>query len=154
MTGNPQVVQALNHLLGLELSAIYQYSVHALAYANWGYAKLNEYTFKRAKAEMEHAEHLIERILFLGGTPKMDAPLNLKIGSKADAMLGFDRQSEVDTIRDYNTAIDLCLEVSDAATRKVLQEIVGEEDQHLFNLEERLTQIAQMGLDNFLSTQA
>ena len=47
MKGNEKVLEALNHLLADELTAISQYMVHAEMCANWGYHKIAEMTEKR-----------------------------------------------------------------------------------------------------------
>ena len=46
---------------------------------NWGYKKLADYIKKQSIDEMKHAEVLIERVLFLDGTPSME-PLKLTVG--------------------------------------------------------------------------
>jgi bacterioferritin len=79
MNGNPKVIKELNDALREELTAINQYFLHAEMCENWGYKKLSDYIKKQSIDEMKHAEALIERVLFLDGTPSMD-PLNLTVG--------------------------------------------------------------------------
>ena len=74
MKGNPKVIQALNQALAEELTAISQYFLHAEMCENWRYDRLGEYIKKQSIDEMKHAEALIERILFLDGTPNMTEP--------------------------------------------------------------------------------
>jgi bacterioferritin len=69
MKAKPKIIEKLNALLADELTAINQYIVHSEMCANWGYERLHEAIEKRAITEMKHAEKLIERILFLDGTP-------------------------------------------------------------------------------------
>ena len=80
MKGNEKVLEQLNHALREELTSINQYFLHAEMCENWGYDKLSKYIKKQSIGEMKHAEALIERILFLDGTPSMD-PLALTIGT-------------------------------------------------------------------------
>ena len=72
MRGNDKVIAELNEALREELTAINQYFIHAEMCHNWGYHRLGSYIRKQAIDEMKHAEVLIERILFLDGTPKME----------------------------------------------------------------------------------
>jgi len=79
MKGSPEVLEQLNKALREELTAINQYFLHAEMCENWGYDRLSEYIKKQSIGEMKHAEALMERILFLDGTPSMQ-PLELAIG--------------------------------------------------------------------------
>ena len=72
MQGNPKVIAALNAALKEELTAISQYFLHAEMCENWKYSKLGDFIKKQSIDEMKHAEALIERILFLDGTPEHD----------------------------------------------------------------------------------
>ena len=69
MKGNSKVIKELNDALREELTAINQYFLHAEMCENWGYKKLSDYIKKQSIDEMKHAEALIERVLFLDGTP-------------------------------------------------------------------------------------
>src|SRR5580692_1484823 len=86
MKGNQKVLEQLNHALREELTAINQYFVHAEMCENWGYDRLAKYIKKQSIGEMKHAESLMERILFLDGTPSMD-PLALTIGGNVKDMI-------------------------------------------------------------------
>ena len=141
MKGNRELVDALNSLLAGELTAINQYMVHAEMCEDWGYARLSDNFKKRAITEMRHAEKLIERILFLEGTPVVSNLNDIRIGKAVPQQIDNDHKLEVDTVRDYNEAIVLAGTVLDYATRDVDE------------LEELQDQIEQMTLPTFLSTQ-
>ncbi len=153
MQGDPKLIEALNALLADELAAINQYIVHAEMCEDWGYGKLHESFEKRSIQEMKHAEKLIGRILFLGGTPIVSKLNGIHIGKDVPKQVEYDRQAEERAIKAYNEAIDLAAEVRDHATRDMLVEILNDEDRHLDELEELLDQIEQMGLPIFLTTQ-
>ncbi|BAK45247.1 bacterioferritin [Eggerthella sp. YY7918] len=153
MKGNQQLIDALNDLLAGELTAINQYMVHAEMCEDWGYGKLHENFEKRAITEMKHAEKLIERILFLEGTPIVSHLNDINIGAMVPQQVDNDHALEIDTVRDYNEAIVLAGDVLDYATRDILMEILEDEDQHVDELEELQDQIEQMSLQIFLSTQ-
>ena len=153
MKGNRELVDALNNLLAGELTAINQYMVHAEMCEDWGYARLSDNFKKRSITEMRHAEKLIERILFLEGTPVVSNLNDIRIGEAVPQQVDNDHKLEVDTVRDYNEAIVLAGKVLDYATRDVLMDILEDEDKHVDELEELQDQIEQMSLQVFLSTQ-
>jgi bacterioferritin len=90
MQGNPKVIALLNDALKEELTAINQYFLHAEMCENWHYDKLGAYIKKQSIDEMKHAEALIERILFLDGTPSMTELLQLTVGQNVKAQLESD----------------------------------------------------------------
>jgi len=153
MEGNPKLIETLNALLADELAAINQYIVHAEMCEDWGYGKLHESFEKRAITEMKHAEQLIGRILFLGGTPIVSKLNNIHIGNDVPKQVEYDRAAEEGAIKAYNDAIILAGEVRDHATRDILIQILNDEDRHMDELEELLDQIEQMTLPIFLTTQ-
>ncbi len=153
MQGNPELIDTLNNLLTGEITAINQYMAHAEMCEDWGYGELHENFERRAKTEMRHAEKLMERILFLGGTPVMSKINELHIGSDIESQVNNDHQSELETVRNYNEAIVLAGNVLDYATRTVLSEILADEDRHVDELEDLQDQMEQMGVPVFLSTQ-
>ena len=153
MKGNAKVIQTLNALLADELTAINQYMVHSEMCANWGYEKLHKQFEKRAIDEMKHAETLIGRILFLEGTPTVSVLEKMSIGADVPRQLAGDHSLEMSAIKSYNTAIQQTGEVSDFATREILEHILQDEDRHIDGIEELLDQIEQMTLSIFLSTQ-
>jgi len=102
---------------------------------------------------MRHAEKLIGRILFLGGTPIVSKLSSIHIGKDVPKQIENDRAAEESAIKAYNDAIVLAAEVRDHATRDLLIEILNDEDRHIDELEELLDQIEQMTLPIFLSTQ-
>ncbi|MDI9476326.1 MAG: bacterioferritin [Natronincolaceae bacterium] len=152
MKGDPKLISALNSLLADELTSINQYMVHAEMCEDWGYEKLHEHFEKRAIDEMKHAEILIGRILFLEGSPIVDNLKKISIGKEVPEQLENDRLAEVEAISAYNAAIKLAGEVNDFATRKILQEILKDEDEHMDEIEELQDQIDHMGLPMFLTT--
>ena len=89
MKGNPKVIQALNQALTEELTAINQYFLHAEMCENWKYDRLAKHIKKQSIDEMKHAEALIERILFLDGTPDMTESMQIKVGPERE---GADRE--------------------------------------------------------------
>jgi len=153
MKGDAKLIETLNSLLADELTAINQYIVHAEMCENWGYGRLHEHFQKRAIDEMKHAEKLIARILFLEGRPTVSQLRTINIGADVPKELANDKAAEMGAIKAYNAAIAQAVEVADNATRELLEDILEDEDRHVDEIEERLDQIGQMGVENFLSIQ-
>ena len=154
MKGNEKLIGALNGLLADELSAINQYMVHAEMAENWGYGKLKKMVAMRAMTEMKHAEKLIERILFLEGMPIVSELKKINIGSDVAKQFVHDLAAEMSAVANYNQAIRLAQEVNDNATKELLEGILQDEDGHVDVIEEKQTQIQQMGIQNFLAAQS
>ena len=153
MKGDPKLIKTLNSLLADELTAISQYMVHSEMCDNWGYDKLHKTIEKRAVDEMKHAEKLIGRILFLEGLPLVSELKKIAVGADIPKMFANDHFSEAGAIKSYNEAIVLCGSLKDYATREILESILNDEDAHIDGIEEIRDQIAQMGLQIFLTTQ-
>lgn len=153
MKGDPKVIGALNSLLADELTAINQYMVHSEMCDNWGYEKLHKTIEKRAVDEMKHAEKLIGRIVFLEGIPIVSNLKEIHIGADVPKMFSNDHKAEEDAIKAYNLSILICGDAKDFATREILEHILSEEDSHIDGIEAIQDEIAQMGLQIFLSTQ-
>jgi bacterioferritin len=152
MKGNDKLIGTLNSLLADELTAINQYMVHAEMNENWGYGKLHEHFEKRAIEEMKHAEKLIERLLFLEGTPIVSELRKINIGTDIKKQLESDRILEMSAIKAYNDAVRLAGDVSDFATREILESILQDEDKHIDGIEELQDQITHMSVQIFLTT--
>ena len=154
MKSNEKLMQTLNGLLAGELTAINQYVVHAEMAENWGYGKLKKSVGARSMTEMKHAEKLIERILFLEGTPIVGELNKINIGADVPQQCANDLALEMTTVANYNSAVKLAMDVGDNATREILEGILKDEDGHVNEIEEKLDQIKQMGVQHFLAIQA
>lgn len=154
MKCNEKLLHSLNELLADELTAINQYVVHGEMAENWGYHKLKKSVGARSITEMKHAEKLIERILFLEGTPVVGVLNKIHIGADVSQQCANDLASEMTAVENYNKAIKLATDLGDNVTRDILEGILKDEDRHVNEIEEKLDQIKQMGIQNFLATQA
>jgi bacterioferritin len=153
MKAKPKIIEKLNALLADELTAINQYIVHSEMCANWGYERLHEAIEKRAITEMKHAEKLIERILFLDGTPIVSKLDKIEIGSDVKAQFENDLDAERMAVQAYNEGIQLAVESGDNGTRALLESILADEEHHVDWLEAQLAQIEQIGIENYLTEQ-
>ena len=140
-------------MLKAELTAINQYFLHAKMCENWGYLRLAEYNRKESISEMEHAEKLMQRILFLEGTPNMTEIGPIKVGTNVKAQLESDLAIELDALPRLNAAIKTATELADNASRDLFEQILIDEEEHVDYLEGQLHIITEIGLDKYLSQQ-
>jgi len=152
MKGSSKVLEELNKALREELTAINQYFLHAEMSENWGYERLSEYIKKQSIGEMKHAEALIERILFLDGTPTM-RPLDLTIGTNVQEMLQSDLDLELSAVQQYNTAIQVAVTEKDNGSRDLFVDLLKDEEDHVDWLEAQLHQIRELGYERYLTMQ-
>jgi bacterioferritin len=153
MKGSSKVLKELNSALSSELTAIVQYMVQSEMHSNWGYHGLGAITKKRAIEEMRHAEGLIERIVFLDGTPSVDVALTPRIGKTVKAHLETDLQDELDAVKQYNAAAAVCVDEGDNGSRELFEKMIKDEENHTDYLEAQLHSIGEMGIDNYLAQQ-
>jgi bacterioferritin len=152
MKGNPKVIDQLNRALREELTAINQYFVHAEMCENWGYDKLSRYIRKQSIGEMKHAEAIMERILFLDGTPSME-PMALSIGSNVREMIQSDLKLETEAVAMYNEAVKLAAENQDNGSRDLFVTLLKDEEDHVDWLEAQAHQIKELGYERYLTMQ-
>jgi bacterioferritin len=152
MKGNPKVITELNKALREELTAINQYFLHAEMCENWGYRRLSEYIKRQSIGEMKHAEVLMERILFLDGTPSMQ-PLVLKVGSSVKDMIQSDLALEVAAVKQYNDAVHIAAAEGDNGSRDLLVQLLKDEESHVDWLEAQVHQIKELGYERYLTQQ-
>jgi bacterioferritin len=153
MRGNEKVIAELNEALREELTAINQYFIHAEMCHNWGYHKLGSYIRKQSIDEMKHAESLIERILFLDGTPKMEY-LALTVGQSVKEQIAADLKLEVNAVKMYNKAIQISRDALDDASRELFAKLLKDEEEHVNWLEAQTHLIKELGYETYLSNQA
>lgn len=153
MQGDPKVIQQLNAALSSEMTAVVQYMVQAETCENWGYPRLAGRTKARAIEEMRHAEHLIERIVFLDGTPEVAVPLTPKIGKSVQEHLHLDYGDEADAVKQYNAAVHICSYAGDAGSKDLFESMIADEERHADFLEAQLHSIKEVGIGPYLAQQ-
>jgi len=153
MQGDTQILEALNRALTIELTAINQYFCQAKMCKNWGYLKLAKKHYEESMGEMKHAEKLIDRILFLEGTPDIARYDVIRVGTDVKEQFENDLQLEMGGVKAYNELIDLCIRVKDNGTRELADPILEESEEHVDWLETQLGLIEAVGVQNYLSEQ-
>ena len=153
MQGSQKVIDALNDGLTIELTAINQYFIQSRMCANWGFHKLAKHHYDESIEEMQHAQLLIDRTIFLEGVPEIARYDVIHVGTTVKEQLENDLTLEVNGVNAYNDAVALCLEENDGGSRELLEKILVESEEHVDWLESQLDLIEKMGIENYLVTQ-
>lgn len=154
MQGKKVIIDQLNALLAYELAAMDQYFIHSQMYQDWGLNKLYERIAHEFDDEKGHATKLIERMLFLEGTPNMVEREGLLIGTDVPSMLESDLRVEYAVTQNLKTAISLCETEQDYVTRDILLVLLDDtEMDHAYWLEQQIGLIKRLGLSNYLQSQ-
>jgi bacterioferritin len=153
MQGIPQIIDALNTALTIELTAINQYFCQAKMCKNWGYLKLGDKHYHESIGEMKHAEKLIDRIIFLEGVPEIARYDVIRVGTNVKEQFENDLALETRGVKTYNEAVDLCIKLKDGGSRDVIEPILVESEEHVDWLETQLGLIEAIGLQNYLTEQ-
>ena len=154
MKGSDKVIAELNGLLAWELGAMDQYFIHAEMYADWGLHKLHERIAHEFEDEKGHAKALIERMLFLEGTPDMETRPPIQVGKDVPEMLQNDLNVELAVDKALKVAIAVCEAEKDFVSREILEKLLEDtEVDHTWWLEKQLGLIEKVGLPNYLQSQ-
>ncbi|MGJ8558708.1 MAG: bacterioferritin [Litorimonas sp.] len=154
MLRDPEVVVWLNRALKAELTAINQYFLHSRMLKDWGVTLLAKKEYEESIEEMNHADEILERILFLGGLPNLQDLGKLHIGEDVKEILECDMKLEEIAIPIYRDAIHYCETVRDYGTRDLLQRILVDEEEHVDFLETQFDLIKQIGIERYIKLQS
>ena len=153
MKGSTKIVNRLNELLSGELTAADQYFIHSRMYEDWGLGVLSERIKHESEEELEHADTLIKRILFLDGTPDLSVRAGLKIGSTVAEMMANDLELEISVARELKDVIQLAEAEKDFVTREILEDMLKTtEEDHMYWLETQLELIEKIGIQNYMQS--
>src|ERR1700726_4787089 len=147
MKGETKVIEFLNRALRHELTAVNQYWLHYRLLANWGYLALAKQWRKESIEEMQHADKLIDRIIFLDGFPNMQVLDPLHIGQNVKEVLDCDLAAEISARALYEEAATHCHAVRDYVSRDLFESLMKDEEHHIDFLETHLDLIGRIGLD-------
>src|SRR5258705_11143772 len=147
MQGDTKVIEYLNRGLRHELAAINQYWLHYRLLDNWGYKALAKIWRKESIEEMEHADKLVERIIFLDGFPNMQGIDPLHIGQTVREGLDCALGAEMPPRALYQEAATHCHSVKDYVSRDLFESLMKDEEHHIDFLETQLDLIGRIGLE-------
>jgi bacterioferritin len=104
--------------------------------------------------ETEHADALMERMLFLEVQPDMNSADKVRVGSNVKEMLQNDLDVEYEVTAALKDAIETCEEEKDYDSRKILTKLLDDtEMDHAYWLEKQLGLIKRIGIKNYLQSQ-
>ena len=153
MRGDAQILESLNEVLTAELTAINQYFVHAKMLENWGYQRLAKKAHDESIDEMKHADKLIERILFLEGTPNLQRLDPVRVGEEPVEQLELELVTEKEAVERLNRVIGQARDKADNGTRELLEDILTAEEDAVDWLEAQLHLVQQVGRERYLAEQ-
>lgn len=152
MKGDTKVIEFLNKVLYNELTAINQYFLHYRMFKDWGYQELAEHEYKESIEEMRHADHLIERILFLEGLPNLQHLGKLRIGENVLECIQGDLDLEMMATVDLRAAIAHSEGIADFVSRDLFRTILHDEEEHIDWLETQLSLVKDIGAERYLQS--
>src|SRR3569833_1698810 len=138
MQGDAKVIDYLNKALRHELTAINQYWLHYRFLDNWGLLDMAKVWRKESIEEMEHADKLTARILFLDGFPNMQVLDPLRIGQTVKEIIECDLAAEMSARALYQEAATYCHSVKAYVSRDLFEKLMSDEEHHIDFLETHL----------------
>lgn len=138
--GNPdskisreELIKLLNQDLAREYQAIIAYVNYSQVLKGAAYMNIAKELEKHAGEELDHALKIAKQIDYLGGAPTV-TPLAVKTSDKAEEMLHFDLDNELETIANYRQRIQQAEALEEYALCEVLREISIQEQEHAIDL--------------------
>ncbi len=154
MKGDKKVIEYLNKALKNELTAINQYFLHSRMLHDWGVSKLGDKEYKESIEEMEHADWLIQRVLFLGGLPNLQDLGKLHIGESVQEILECDLKLENAAIPLLREAVAYSESVQDYVSRDLFGKILHNEEEHVDYIETQFDLIERIGIERYTMLQS
>ena len=154
MQGDRKVIEYLNKALRHELTAVSQYWLHYRLQEDWGLGRMAKKSREESIEEMEHADKLIDRIIFLEGHPNLQKLDPLRIGQNAKETLECDLAAEIDARALYKEARDVCKDAGDYVSMKLFEDLMGDEEGHIDFLETQLDLYEKLGAENYAQLNA
>ena len=142
---DPKVIEYLNRTASDH--CINQYWLHYRLLANWGLSDMAKVWRKESIEEMQHADRITDRIIFLEGFPNMQMLDPLRIGQNVKEIIDCDLAAEMSARALYQEAATYCHSVKDYVTRDLVENLMMDEEHHIDFLETQLDLIDRIGLE-------
>ena len=137
-----RLIELLNQDLAREFQAVIAYVVYSQTLKGAQYMSVAKELELHAAQELAHALTIAKQIDYLGGTPTT-VPKEVKTSKKAEAMLQFDLDNEVETISNYRARVDQCEALGEYAIAEEIREILRTEQEHAIDLATALNKDVQ-----------
>ncbi len=154
MKGKPEVIDVLNEALRHELAAINQYWLHYRLLDDWGFTRLAKKEREESIEEMQHADKLVSRIIFLEGFPNMQTLAPLRIGQSLKEVLECDLAAEYEAQALYTRAREICRRNEDIVSMDLFEQLLRDEEGHIDFIETQLGLLDKIGIENYGQLQA
>lgn len=145
MKGDEKVIDYLNRALRSELTAVSQYWLHYRLQEDWGLGHMAAKSREESIEEMNHADSLIQRIIFLEGHPNLQKLDPLRIGETPKETLEADLAAEKEAADLYREARTYCRDVKDYVSMELFAELLADEEGHIDFLETQLDLYNRLG---------
>ncbi|MBG07440.1 MAG: bacterioferritin [Halobacteriovoraceae bacterium] len=152
MKGHPEIIDCLNQLLCNEITAGNQFIMHARMLDNWGVKKLGKLEYDASMDEMNHADEVMKRILFLEGVPNVQKIGRIQVGLSVKEVLEADLKCEHINFNDLKKFAAKAEEHQDYVSRDLFVSILKSEEEHIDWLENQLNLIDQIGMQNYIQS--
>jgi bacterioferritin len=149
MKGDTEVIKRLNEALFLELGAVNQYWLHYRLLEDWGYTKLAKKERTESIEEMQHADKITARIIFLEGHPNLQTVAPLRIGQNVREVLENDLKGEYDARASYKQSREICSDKGDYVSMRLFEELLADEEGHIDFLESQLALLSDIGAESY-----
>ncbi len=146
-------IELLNTAIADELAAIHQYMYFHFHLDDLGYVPLASLLKRTAIEEMQHAETIAERILFLGGDVEMAVGREVETIQDAQQMLAKAKQLEQESIEMYNRFAVECSQNADSGSKKIFEDLVAAEEGHWDEFDRQSDNVARFG-ERYLALQS
>lgn len=154
MQGDQKVIEYLNQALRSELTAVSQYWLHYRLQDDWGLGHMAKKSREESIEEMNHADKLITRIIFLGGHPNLQKLDALRIGETPRETLDCDLAAEQEAQALYKEARAYCNEAGDYVSMKLFEELLIDEEGHIDFLETQIELFDRIGAEKYAQLNA
>lgn len=154
MKGDPKVIEYLNKALRSELTAISQYWLHYRLQEDWGLGHMAKKSREESIEEMQHADKIMDRIIFLEGHPNLQTLDPLRIGQTPRETLECDLAAEEDARALYKEAREYCRDSGDYISMQLFETLMGDEEGHIDFLETQLELHDRIGAENYAQLNA
>lgn len=128
-----ELIKELNKDLEWEYAAAIQYIQHAAVITGANYKSIQAELIIHSQEEMTHAQSLSDQIAYLGGIPTMEVEKR-NTSKNSTELIEQDLEGELYAITRYRQRIDQAEKLKEYGLRRVLEDILIQEEEHYRDL--------------------